>query len=102
MTIDGSQPHGDRPYVDPQGLGELDMHVYEAIATLEFLGRAPTKSEIGTAAGLGNGELDEMLRSLTERHLLVQSRTSGEPAFEPARRDWSAVPGESEGPQRLS
>jgi hypothetical protein len=97
MTADG-----DRPYVDPQGLGELDMHVYEAIATLEFLGRVPTRAQIGAAAGLDNGELDDLLRSLTERHLLVRSEASGEPSFEPARRDWSAVPGESEGPQRLS
>ena len=93
--------HGDQPYVDSQGLGELDMHVYETIATLEFLGRSPTKSEIGAAAGLESGELDDLLRSLTERHLLVRSQVPGEPAFEPARRDWSAVPGEPQGPQRL-
>jgi hypothetical protein len=97
MTADG-----DRPYVDSQGLGDLDMHVYETVATLEFLGRSPTKSEIGAAAGLGDDELDDLLRSLTERHLLVRSQASGEPAFEPARRAWSAVPDQPEGPQRLS
>lgn len=97
MTADG-----DQPYVDPQGLGELDMQVYEAVATLEFLGRSPTRSQIGAAAGLDNGELDDLLASLTERHLLVRSSAPGEPAFEPARRDWSAVPGDPEGPQRLS
>jgi hypothetical protein len=101
MTADG-----DQPYVDPQGLGVLDMQVYEAVATLEFLGRVPTRSQIGAASGLDNGELDDLLRSLTERHLLVRSQAgshaAGEPAFEPARRDWSAVPGDPEGPQRLS
>ena len=97
MTADG-----DQPYVDPQGLGELDMQVYEAVATLEFLGRSPTRSQIGAAAGLDNGELDDLLASLTERHLLVRSSAPGEPAVEPARRDWSAVPGDPEGPQRLS
>src|ERR1700729_2835438 len=97
MTADG-----DQPYVDSQGLGELDMQVYEAIATLEFLGRSPTRSEIGAAAGLDNGELDDLLRSRTERPRRVRSQASGEPAFEPARRDWSAVPGEPQGPQRLS
>jgi hypothetical protein len=96
MTADG-----DQPYVDPQSLGDLDMHVYEAVATLEYLGRPPTRSEIGAAAGVGDTELDEMLRSLTERHLLVRSDGSGEPAFQPARRDWSASPDEPEGPQRL-
>jgi hypothetical protein len=97
MTVDR-----DQPYVDPQALGDLDMHVYEAIATLEFLGRVPTKSEIGAAAGLDNGETEELLRSLTERHLLVRSQGPGEPSFEPAQRRWSAVPDEAEGPQRLS
>jgi hypothetical protein len=93
--------HGDQPYVDPQGLGELDMQVYEAVATLEFLGRVPTRTQIGVASGLDNGELDDLLRSMTERHLLVRSQAAGEPAFEPARRDWSAVPGDPAGPQRL-
>jgi hypothetical protein len=97
MTIDR-----DHPYVDPQGLGDLDMHVYEAIATLEFLGRTPTQAEIGAAAGLDHDEVAELLRSLTERHLLVRSTGPGEPSFEPAQRSWSAVPGEPEGPQRLS
>jgi hypothetical protein len=97
MTADG-----DRPYVDPQSLGERDLQVYEAIATLEFLGRVPTRSQIAAAAGLDNGELDDLLGSLTERHVLVRSQAAGEPCFEPARRDWSAVPGEAEGPQRLT
>ncbi|HEY3976720.1 MAG TPA: hypothetical protein VGM79_05565 [Streptosporangiaceae bacterium] len=92
---------GDQPYVDPQTLGDRDMQVYETVATLEFLGRVPTRSQIGAAAGVEDGELDEMLRSLTERHLLVRSQADGEPAFQPARRDWSAVPEDPAGPQRL-
>ena len=92
---------GDQPYVDPQTLEDRDMLVYETVATLEFLGRTPTRSQIGAAAGVDDGELDELLRSLTERHLLVRSEAAGEPAFEPARRDFSAVPGDPEGPQRL-
>jgi hypothetical protein len=94
--------HGDQPYVDPQSLGDLDLHVYEAIATLEYLGRPATRSEIGAAAGLDSAELDDLLSSMTERRLLVRSQESGEPAFEPARRGWSAVPDEPTGPQRLS
>jgi hypothetical protein len=77
------------------------MLVYETVATLEFLGRTPTRSQIGAAAGVDDGELDELLRSLIERHLLVRSEVPGEPAFQPARRDFSAVPGDPEGPQRL-
>jgi hypothetical protein len=94
--------NGDQPYVDPQGLADLDMHVYEAVATLEFLGRVPTKAVIGAAAGVGNGQLDELLESLTERHLLERAPGSGEPAFVPAQRGWSAAPDEPQGPQRLS
>jgi hypothetical protein len=96
MTGDGEQP-----YVDPQTLEDRDMLVYETVATLEFLGRTPTRSQIGAAAGVDDGELDELLRSLIERHLLVRSDAAGEPAFQPARRDFSAVPGDPEGPQRL-
>ncbi|HEX5291064.1 MAG TPA: hypothetical protein VFX25_19565 [Streptosporangiaceae bacterium] len=92
---------GDQPYVDPQTLEDRDMLVYETVATLEFLGRTPTRSQIGAAAGVDDGELDELLRSLIERHLLVRSDAAGEPAFQPARRDFSAVPGDPEGPQRL-
>lgn len=93
----------EQPYVDPQGLQDQDMHLYETVITLEYLGRAVTRSEVGAAAGVGDAELDERLASLTDRGLLVRSAgPSGEPAFEPARRDWSAVPGEGAGPQRLT
>ncbi len=102
MTADSNLPVSDQPYVDPQSLEDRDMHVYEAIVTLEYLGRPVTRSEIATAAGLDGAELDGRLRSLTERHLLVQSPGSGEPAFAPAQRGWSAVPDQAEGPQRLS
>lgn len=92
----------EQPYVDPQSLGDQDMHLYEAIATLEWLGRPVTRSQIGTALNVADDELDEMLRLLTERRLLVRAEQSrGEPAFLPARRDWSAVPDEPAGPQRL-
>ncbi len=93
----------EQPYVDPQGLEDQDLHLYETIITLEYLGRAVTRSEVGAAAGLSDAEADERLASLTERRLLVRSEPkSGEPEFEPARRDWSAAPGEAAGPQRLT
>jgi hypothetical protein len=96
MTGDGDQPH-----VDAQTFEDRDMQVYETVTTLEFLGQVPTRSQIGAAAGVDDGELDELLRSLTERHLLVRTEAGGEPAFGAARRDFSAVPGDPEGPQRL-
>jgi hypothetical protein len=107
MTADSDQPitdlpDVDQPYVDPQSLADRDLHVYEAIVTLEYLGRPVTRSEIAGAAGLDGPELDGLLGDLTKRHLLVQSPGSGEPAFAPAQRGWSAVPGEAAGPQRLT
>ena len=30
----------DQPYVDPISLTDADTHIYEAIATLEYTGRA--------------------------------------------------------------
>lgn len=92
----------EQPYVDPQSLADRDMHLYEGIATLEWLGRPVTRAEIQSALSVPDDELDEMLRALTERRLLVQEEgDGGEAAFIPARRDWSAVPDQPEGPQRL-
>lgn len=92
----------ERPYVDPQSLGDQDMHLYETIATLEWLGHPVTRSQIGETLNVADDELDEMLRFLTERRLLIQAGESGaEPSFIPARRDWSAVPDQPEGPRRL-
>ena len=107
MTAESDQPitdlpDADQPYVDPQSLADRDMHVYEAIVTLEYLGRPVTTSEIAAAAGVSGPELDGLLGDLTSRHLLVRSEESGEPAFAPAQRAWSAVPGEAQGPQRLT
>jgi len=77
------------------------MDVYEAIATLEYLGRPPTRSEIGAAAGVDGAALDELLTSLTSV-TCWSARKSRRAAFEPARRGCSAVPDEAAGPQRLS
>jgi hypothetical protein len=108
MTTDGGPARDGQPDVDPQRIGDPervgdpDLHIYEAIATLEYLGRPVTRAEIGAAVSLDGAELDERLGSLTERGLLVRSTESGEPAFTPAQRGWSAVPDEAAGPQRLS
>jgi|HubBroStandDraft_3_1064219.scaffolds.fasta_scaffold173114_2 hypothetical protein len=96
MTADGGQP-----YVDPQGLADPDMHLYEAVVTLEYLGRPVTRSQIGRAAQVPGSELDRRLDDLTRRRLLIRSDEDGEPAFQPARRDWSAAPGEPCGPRRF-
>ncbi|MGH3275898.1 MAG: hypothetical protein ACRDNZ_16430 [Streptosporangiaceae bacterium] len=80
------------PYVDPQTLGDLDLQVYEAIMTLEYLGRQPTRSAIGAVTGLDDAQLSKLLRTLTRRRLLVRIAGAAEPVFEPAQRGWGGVP----------
>jgi hypothetical protein len=102
MTTNSGPAQDGQPYVDAQRLGDPDLHIYEAIATLEDLDRPVTRAEIEAVTSLDGAALDDRLRALTEQGLLVSSRQDGEPAFTPARRDWSANPGESAGPQRMS
>jgi hypothetical protein len=91
----------ERPYVDPLALSDLGLHVYEAIATLEYLGRPATRPEIAAAAETDQDRLDRTLDELTRRGLLIRSDSSGEPAYEPARRGWSRAPDVPQGPQGL-
>jgi hypothetical protein len=91
----------ERPYVDPLALSDLDLHVYEVIATLEYLGRPATRSEIAAAAEIDEDRLGGTLDELTRCKLLIRSDSSGEPAYEPARRGWSRAPDVPQGPQGL-
>jgi predicted transcriptional regulator len=88
MTGENEQP----PYVDAQSLSDVETYVYEAIATLEYTGRPATEPEIAAVVDLDDQTVSEILARLTERGLLVRTERDGEPAFEPARRDWSAAP----------
>lgn len=80
------------PYVDAQDLNDVDSYLYEAIATLEYSGRPTTRGEIATIADLDDQTIDESLDALTDRGALVRTQSGDEPAFEPARRGWSAAP----------
>jgi Mn-dependent DtxR family transcriptional regulator len=81
------------PYVDAQSLSDVEAYLYEAIATLEYSGRPATEPEIAAVVDLDDQTVTEILAQLTERGLLVRRLgEQGEPAFEPARRDWSAAP----------
>jgi hypothetical protein len=92
----------DQPHVDSQSLSDVDLYVYETIATLEYLARPTTRAEIAAASQLTERAVGDMLESLTHRGLLVRSESGpvSEPVFEPARRGWSTAPGQSAGPQR--
>jgi DNA-binding transcriptional ArsR family regulator len=83
---------GSGPYVDTQLFSELDTGVYEAVATLEYLGSAVTVDQIREATGLDAPAVGEILDALTEQGVLTRRRTRAGDAFELARRDWSATP----------
>jgi DNA-binding transcriptional ArsR family regulator len=83
---------GSGPYVDTQLFSELDTGVYEAVATLEYLGSPVTVDEITEATGLDAPAVGESLDALTEHGVLTRRRTGAGDAFELARRDWSATP----------
>jgi DNA-binding IclR family transcriptional regulator len=82
----------DRPYVDAQTLTDVDSYIYEAIATLDTSGHPVTQARIAAAADLDEDTVEQTLRTLTERAVLVRTESDGQAAFELARRDWSAQP----------
>jgi len=83
---------GSGPFVDTQLFSELDTDVYEAVATLEYLGSSATADEIREATGLDAPAVGEILDALTEHGVLTRRHTDTGDAFELARRDWSATP----------
>ncbi len=83
---------GDQPQVDAQAFTDLDTQVYEAVATLEYGGRAVTRGEVVEATGQDAAAVGEVLDVLTEHGVLVRRSADGGDAFELARRDWSATP----------
>ena len=94
---------GDQPFADQVSLLGLEADVYEAIATLEFLGRPLTAADITAAtgvAGLHEPTVLAALRSLTDRGLLAVTDIGAEPAYQPASRGWSAAPEQPSNPQR--
>jgi hypothetical protein len=80
------------PYVDTQKMSGTDLHVYETVATLEYLGRPVTKKELAAAVALDDQILDDSLEALIRTGALVESEFADQPAFVPARRDWSTTP----------
>ncbi len=94
---------GDRPFADQVSLLGLEADVYEAIATLEFLGLPVTATDI--TAATGSASLDEAetlaaLESLAERGVLAVTDSPDGPTYQPAYRGWSAAPEQAVNPQR--
>jgi hypothetical protein len=87
-----------RPRVDTQSLTDTGTHVFEAIATLEYTGRRPSRSAIAAAARLDDSVIDRALSQMTSCGLLTRTEDGEEGAvYVPTRRDWSAQPSQAAG-----
>jgi DNA-binding transcriptional regulator YhcF (GntR family) len=85
------------PPVDAQTLTDTGTVIFEAIATLEFTGRRPSRRAIAEGARLDAAVVDRALTEMTASGLLSRTEEDGEAVYVPARRDWSAQPGQTEG-----
>ncbi len=82
---------------DAQTLTDTGLEIFEAIATLEYTGRRPSRSAITAAAQRDQALVDEALDDLIVHGLLTKCDEEDEPVYVPARRDWSAQPGQAAG-----
>jgi hypothetical protein len=87
----------DRPYAEPMSMNEVEAYLYEAIATLEYIGHPATRKEIAAVADLDDSTIDRTLKDMTDQAFLVQGDYGGEPAYELARRDWRVPPDRARG-----
>jgi hypothetical protein len=87
----------DRPYAEPMNMNEVAAYLYEAVATLEYIGHPVTRTEIAAVADLDDSTIDRTLNDMTDQGFLVQGDYGGEPAYELARRDWRVPPDKAQG-----
>jgi hypothetical protein len=86
-----------QPPVDAQTLTDASLDIFEAVATLEFTGRRPSRSAIMAAAQRDQAVVDEALDDMTAHGVLTIADEHGERVYVPARRDWSTEPGQAAG-----
>ncbi len=98
--MSAEQSHSGQAFSDQLSLSGDEASIYEAIATLEFLGRSAGTAEITSATGLREADVGESLRAMTERGVLREHDQDGRAVYEPAHRGWSTAPEQSAGPQR--
>lgn len=99
-AMSADQHDSGQAFSDQLSLSAAEANIYEAIATLEFLGQPAGSEEITSATGLRDAVVGESLRVLTERGVLREHDADGRAVYEPANRGWSAAPEQSAGPQR--
>jgi len=86
-----------QPPVDTQTLSDSTLQIFEAVATLEYTGRRPSRSAIAAACQRDAALIDEALNDMTAQGLLAQTDEGGEPVYVPASRDWSTQPDQAAG-----
>ena len=90
----------DQPFADRETMVGDEANVYEAIATLEYLGRPVTLTDLTGATGFSAERVEDALAGLTERGLVVEADEKSASDFQPANRGWSAAPDQANGPMR--
>ncbi len=92
--------HAEEPFADRETLNDVETDIYEAIATLEFIGREVTAGDIAVAADLDEGTVLDRLGTLADRGVVVAAERSDKTIYEPANRGWSAAPEQASNPRR--
>jgi DNA-binding MarR family transcriptional regulator len=90
-----TQRDSGAPYLDAQVMTDTEASVYEAIATLEYMGRPVTAAQVTDVTGLDSATVGAIVRALAEQGVLVPVTGPGgeQGEYSLARRDWSAAPG---------
>jgi len=90
----------EQPFADRETIVGDETSVYEAIATLEFLGRPVTLTDLTSATGLTRERVEDALSGLTGRGIVTAASEKSSSDFEPASRGWSTAPDQANGPMR--
>jgi DNA-binding GntR family transcriptional regulator len=90
----------EQPFPDQVMLSADEAEVYEAIATLEFIGHQVTAETLVTETTLDRDAVLAALRSLGERGVICSERRGGALVYIPSHRGWSAAPGQAANPSR--
>jgi DNA-binding GntR family transcriptional regulator len=90
----------EQPLPDQVMLSAVEAEVYEAIATLEFIGHQVTAETLITASDLDEDSVLAALRSLAERGVVRSERRGGALVYIPSHRGWSAAPEQATNPSR--
>jgi hypothetical protein len=91
--MSADQQDSKQAFSDRLSLSGDEASIYEAIATLEFLGQPAGSAEITSATGLREAVVGESLRAMTERGVLREHDADGGAVYQPACRRWSTAPG---------